>query len=42
MLEQSGPGSERLWLGRLAHRRTEDSILSVMSGMIAALSRQSN
>jgi hypothetical protein len=32
--EQSGLGSERSGLGRHAHRRTEDSILSIMTGMM--------
>jgi hypothetical protein len=32
--EQSGLRSERSGLGRHAHRRTEDSILSIMTGMM--------
>ncbi|GIJ10459.1 hypothetical protein Van01_36730 [Micromonospora andamanensis] len=34
VVEQSDPGSEQSRLGRHAHRRTEDSILSIMAVMI--------
>jgi hypothetical protein len=34
VLEQSNLGSEQSRLGRHAHRRTEDSILSIMAAMI--------
>lgn len=34
VFEQCGLGSERSRLGRHAHRRMEDSILSIMAGMM--------
>ncbi|MFI1195342.1 hypothetical protein ACH4T9_19075 [Micromonospora sp. NPDC020750] len=34
VFEQGGLGSERSRLGRHVHRRTDDSILSIMAGMM--------
>jgi hypothetical protein len=40
VFEQGDLGSERSRLGRHAHRRTENSTLSIMPGMMPARTRQ--